>query len=193
LPNLQETLRLLELEAGGPGSGRHKLSENFTRKMNHHIFPAENMYRGIKDPKILAKFTELHKGELEFLRQAALATKGKSNDPEFNQIYKETQSYYKSQGIKEVPLFRGISSESQEGLDKETNKEASSWTSSQKIAKGFATDANYGTGGSDRPFNKVIKDTVPVSRIFMSYKSHPEAWRDSEPGTSEKEHIVRKK
>lgn len=74
-------------------------------------------------------------------------------------IYRETQEYFKKKNVQKITLYRGVRSHVT------TSAPLESWTTDASCARKF-----------DREGGEVLKVTVPIDRIFMSYKSQRVDW-----------------
>jgi len=88
-------------------------------------------------------------------------------------IYRETQEYFRNKKIDTVTVYRGVNS----GIT--TNSPIESWTASLDCARRF----NGGSGA-------IFKVTVPIDRIFMSYKSQRYDWLPEEDLEGKKEYTL---
>jgi len=88
-------------------------------------------------------------------------------------LYAETQNYFKKKKITEITLYRGI----RDGIA--INSPLESWTINESTAKDFTY--NEGT---------VMKVTVPIDRVLMSFRSQKNSWAAEKDLRGKKEYTL---
>ena len=89
------------------------------------------------------------------------------------QLYNETQDYFKKKGVSEVTLYRGVRG------SVTTSSPLESWTTLEGNAAQFS--GNHGS---------VFKVTVPINRVFMSYKSQEDVWQPNKELKGKNEYVL---